>query len=373
MYTVKAEDSTTDARIGILKTAHGKIETPNFKAVATKGAVKIITTDDLKEMGAQEIISNAFILYLKPGLDILEQHGGLHKFMDWDRSIFTDCGGFQVHSMENDFHLETTDKGLTFKSPFDGIKHTLTPEKIMEIEHKIGSDVAMALDHMPLAGCSKEEAITSLKHTHKWMEECKQIHDKNYSDKQLLFGIAQGSIFPDLREKSIKFIDSLDFDGIAFGGLAIGEPKDKMFDMIKLSAANCSKEKPRYVMGLGSPQDILNAVSLGVDTFDSIFPTKNARHAQIFTHKGPINIDNAQFKEDVSQLDEDCDCKVCKKHTKSYLRHLFRTREPLGLRLASYHNLYFIQKMLADARKAISNAEFEEFKTEFLRNYESNK
>ena len=366
MFTIKAEDNK--ARTAVLNTAHGKVETPNFKAVATKGAVKLITPEDLKEMGAQEIISNAFILFLRPGLEVIEAHHGLHKFMNWDRTIFTDCGGFQVHSLEHDFHLNTTDKGIQFRSPFDGIKHLLTPKKLIEIQERITSDVAMALDHMPLYGCTKKEAIISLKHTHEWMEECKKLHN---NPKQLLFGIAQGSVYPDLRKKSVRYIDSLDFDGIAFGGLAIGEPKDKMYDMINISVNNCKKEKPRYVMGIGSPEDILKCIRLGVDTFDSVFPTRNARHGNIFTHNGPVNIENSPYKKDYSKLDQDCNCKVCKKFTKSYMHHLFRTREPLGLRLASYHNLFFIQDMLKQARKAIKNNEFKDFKNNFLKKYKN--
>jgi len=361
MFKLRSEQGL--ARTGVLETAHGRVETPNFKAVATKGAVKYIEPDDLKEMGASSVISNAFILSLRPGLEIIEDHGGLHKFMDWDQTIFTDCGGFQVFSMENDFHLKTSDKGIEFKSPFDGKLQRLTPETVMDIQNRLGSDVAMALDHMPLYGCSKEDAIESIKHTHVWMEQCKNIHN---NDKQLLFGIAQGSIYPELRKKSIKFIDSLDFDGIAYGGLAIGEPKDKMFDMIKLSTENCSKEKMHYAMGIGSPNDLLKCIELGVDTFDSVFPTRNARHGCIFTRDGSINIENSEFKNDYNPLDNNCSCKVCKRYTRSYLRHLIRTKEPLGYRLASYHNLYFIQEMMRDVRKAINNNEFDSFKKDFL-------
>ncbi|RMF55402.1 tRNA guanosine(34) transglycosylase Tgt [Candidatus Woesearchaeota archaeon] len=367
MFKITEEEG--QARTGILKTSHGKVETPSFKAVATKGAVKFVTTDELKETGAQAIISNAFILYLRPGLNIIEESGGLHKFMGWDRTIFTDCGGFQVFSLEGDFHIRTIDEGIAFKSPFDGSKHLLTPKKTIEIQLRLGSDVAMALDHMPLAGCTKAQAIESLKHTHKWMQECKKIHDKENNSKQLLFGIAQGSIFPDLRLKSIRFIDSLDFDGIAFGGLAIGEPKEKMYEMIRISSANCSAEKPRYVMGVGSPMDILKCVALGVDTFDSVFPTRNARHGQLFTRKGPINIENSAFRKDFSPVDEHCKCFSCKKHTRAYIHHLFKTSEPLGKILASYHNLFFIQQMLRDVRKAIKGNEFNYFKNTFIEDY----
>ena len=354
------------ARTGFLTTAHGKVTTPSFKAVATKGAVKPLTPDDLLAMGAESIISNAFILSQRPGLEVIEEHGGLHRFMGWDKTIFTDCGGFQVLSLEQDFCMGISSEGIEFRSPFDGSRQLLTPARTMEIEKRIGSDVAMALDHMPTYGCTREEAIESIKNTHSWMEECRRIHD---ADGQLLFGIAQGSIYPDLRKESVKFIDSLGFDGIAFGGLAVGEPKDKMFEMIRISSENCSQDVPRYVMGLGSPVDILEAISLGIDTFDSVFPTRNARHANLFTRDGPINIDNARFREDVGKIDEGCTCPVCARWTRSYISHLFRTREPLAMRLASHHNLHFIQQMLKDARKAIASSEFMSFKEGFQKRY----
>ena len=373
MFEIKHEDGL--ARSGILSTPHGKVEMPNFKPVATKAAVKYISTQELEEMGTSSIISNAFILYLRPGLEIIRNHGGLHRFMNWNKTIFTDNGGFQVFSLEKDYHMDITSKGLIFRSPFDGSKHVITPEKTIEIAHTLGSDVAMALDHMPLAGCSRQEAIKSLKHTHAWADECKKLHDnlyKNENNKQLLFGIAQGSVFKDLREKSVKFIDKLNFDGIAFGGLAIGEPWDKTKEMIKLSSLNCSKAKPRYVMGLGSPAEILEAIALGVDTFDSVYPTRNARHGQLFTLDGHINIENSCFRDDLSPIDANCKCDVCKRYSRAYIHHLFRTRERLGMRLASYHNLYFMQNLMKEVRKAIKDNEFNEFKENFLNRYYNN-
>ncbi len=375
----KITEESGNARCGVLQTGHGRVETPNFKPVATKGAVKLISSDDLHEMGVQELISNAFILYMRPGLDVIEAHGGLHKFMDWDRTIFTDCGGFQVMSLEEDFHVKTSDKGIQFKSPFDGTMQKLDPEKTMEIESRLGSDVAMALDHMPLCGCSRADAIESMKRTHGWMEQCKRIHDRISKEgnavnpKQLLFGIAQGSTFPDLRKKSVSFVDSLGFDGIAFGGLAIGEPPEKMFKMIKIGCENTKPETPRYVMGVGSPEYILRSVEMGVDTFDSVYPTRNARHAMLFTRKGPINIDNGGFRTDYGPIDPECDCFVCKRHTRAYICHLLRTREPLGLRLASYHNVYWLQKMMKDARAAIAKDEYSDFMRNFLERYNESK
>lgn len=368
MFKLKYTDGM--ARVGVLKTAHGKVDTPSFKAVATKGAVKPITPEDLHEMGAQEIISNALLLSLKPGLEVIKAHGGLHNFIGWDGTIFTDCGGFQVLSMEDSFHEKTTDEGLVFRSPFDGSRHNLTPKRLIEIQESLGSDIAMALDHMPLYGCTKAEAAESLRHTHKWMAECKELHTRK---DQLLFGIAQGSVYPDLRKKSIKYIDSLDFDGIAYGGLAVGEPKDKMYRMIKLSTENCSADKVHYVMGVGNPIDLIECINLGVDSFDSVFPTRNARHGQIFTRQGPINIRNGIFKNNYSPLTAECSCKVCKTHTKAYIHHLHRMGEPLGMRLAAYHNLYFIQELLRDVRKAIKQGEWTRFRKDFVKHYKLKK
>ncbi|MFO8016046.1 MAG: tRNA guanosine(34) transglycosylase Tgt [Candidatus Woesearchaeota archaeon] len=359
-----------NARTGILQTAHGKVETPFFMPVATKGAVKLMTPEELESMGSHALISNAFLLYLRPGLEILKDHGGLHRFMGWDNTIFTDCGGFQVLSMEGEHHIKTSRKGIEFKSPFDGSRHKLDPKSVMEIQNSLSSDVAMALDHMPLYGCTRREAEESVKNTKNWMEECRKLHD---NDSQMLFGIAQGSVYPDLREASTKKIDSMGFDGIAFGGLAIGEPRDKMQEMIRLSARCCSKDKPRYAMGLGTPDDILRAVSEGVDCFDSVFPTRTARHGSIFTREGSISIMNAEFREDMGPLDKECGCPVCRNHTRSYIHHLFRTREQLGLRLASHHNLLFIQDMMRDVRKAIEEGVYERFRDDFLNGYNSGK
>lgn len=364
MYRISAEDGR--ARSGVLETAHGKVHTPCFKPVATKGAVKLICTEELKEIGAEALISNAFILSLKPGLEIIEEHGGLHGFIGWDRSIFTDSGGFQIMSLGDGFLSGTSEKGITFKSPFDGKSHLLTPEKAMETQSRLGSDVAMGLDHMPLYGCSEGEAAESVRNTHKWMMECRRLHD---NDQQLLFGIAQGSVYPELRKKSVAFIDRLDFDGIAFGGLAVGEPKEEMHRMIRLSSENCLWEKPRYVMGVGSPVDIIKCISMGVDTFDSVFPTRNARHASIFTWKGPINIENSEYRRDTDPLDSECRCAVCRKHPRAYMSHLIRTGERLGQRLASFHNLYFMQELMRHARKAIESGEFGTFSENFIAMY----
>jgi len=348
------------ARIGRLKTKHGTVETPMFMPVATKGAVKLIDTDELKEMNVQGIISNAFLLYLKPGLDIAKD---LHKFMDWDRIIFTDSGGFQILSMNNVFK-GIKKNGIIFKSPFNGERHLLTPEKVMEIQGILNSDVAMVLDHMPLHELSFKKVKEAVEDTHRWAKICLE----NRNEKQLLFGISQGGIFPELRKKSTSFINSLDFDGVALGGLCIGESKEDMHKMIKLSIS-LIPEKPRYLMGVGSPVELINCIGDGIDIFDSVFPTRNARHGHIMTSKGAVDIEKSRYRNDFLPLDENCKCKVCRKYSRAYIHHLFKSTEYLGLRLATYHNLFFIQNLIKDVKKAIKGNYFDEFKKEFINSY----
>ncbi len=359
MYKITSKNKT--ARTGILKTMHFAAETPFFMPVATRASVKHISSSELNEMGCEAIIANAFHLYLKPGTQLIKKAGGLHKFMNFDRCIFTDSGGFQI--LSEDFFVGRTDNGVIFKS-YENKQHIMTPEKCMEIQQELGSDVAMCLDDVPKYGGSREHIEKSMDITHKWAKRCKESH----KGKQLLFGIAQGSIFKDLRERSVKFIDSLDFDGVALGGLCIGEGKADMHKMVKASVQHISEEKPRYLMGVGSPEDILESIGMGIDIFDSAFPTQNARHGCIFTKKGKIQVEKAIFANDFKQVD-DCKCPVCQNYTKAYLNHLFRAKEMLGMRLASYHNLFFIHELLRNARKAIRKGDFLKFKKSFLKSY----
>ena len=361
MERFKITHKSGKARVGILSTKTGNYETPFFMPVATKGAVKYLEVEEIEELGAYAFISNAFLLYLKPGLDVIKKHKGLHNFMNWKKCIFTDSGGFQVQSL-NDFKDKFSDKGLKFKSPFDGSLHELTPKKVMEIEETIGSDVAMCLDQMPLYGSSKEQVEEATKRTHLFAEQC----IKNHKDKtQLLFGIAQGGTFPELRKRSSQFISSLNFDGIALGGLAVGEPLEAMKEMIKISIANMPEEKPKYLMGVGSPKEIIEAVEQGVDIFDSVWPTRNARHGKIFTSEGYLEIEKSKHKNSLESLDKTCNCKVCKTYTKSYLHHLFKANEPLGKKLLSYHNLFFLQNLMQKIRQAIKANKFKELKNEY--------
>src|SRR3989344_2801384 len=364
MFKINYEDK--EARAGKLYTKHGIVETPFFMPIATKGTAKQVSPDELKLIGSQAIIANAFVLHLKPGLEVLNNFKGIHKFMKWDKTIFTDSGSFQI--LSKSFLHKADEKGVYFKNPFDGSKKFFTPEDIIDIEEQIGSDVAMALDFVPHYGNSKDYIAECTRITHLWAERCLKSHD---AKRQLLFGICQGGIFKDLREKSAKFINSLDFDGVALGGLGIGEGRDLMFKTVKLSVKNIDKEKTRYLMGVGSPEDLIEAISLGIDCFDSRFPTMNARHGGIFTNEGKINIERSIYKNDERPLDYNCKCYSCKNFSRAYIHHLYRTYEPIRDRYGNIHNLFFIQNLIKNCKKAIKNNEFNYFKKEFFNKYKT--
>lgn len=345
-----------NARLGVLKTKSGEVETPFFMPVATKAAPKYLSFEDFKKIGFDCFICNSFLIYLKPGLKVIKKNKGLHKFINWEKSIFTDSGGFQALSLNN-FNSKITDFYLEFKSPYDGSLHKLNPKLAMKIQQELRVDVAMCLDHMPLYGFSKDETEIATNRTFKWAKECL----KNHKDKkQLLFGICQGGIFKDLREKSAKEISILGFDGFAIGGLAVGEPKEKMFEMINTATKILPKEKPRYVMGLGSPKDIIKAVIKGVDIFDSVFPTRLARHGKLMTRNGYVNIENSKYKKDTKPIEKKCKCRVCKNYSLSYLHHLFKVKEPLSQMLATEHNLFFMNNLMKDIREAIKKNKLKE-------------
>ncbi len=362
MFKILHKDK--NARVGVLKTAHGSVETPFFMPVATKATVKHASSEDLEEMRAKAIISNAFVLYLSKGLDVIEKFKGIHKFMKFNGTIFTDCGGFQI--LRESFIIKTSDDGILFKSPFDGRKILLTPEMIMDIESRVGSDVAMVLDDVAEYGSSFDDAKTRMERTHKWAEESIKAHKNK---KQLLFGISQGGFSEKLREESATFINGLKLDGVAIGGLRIGEPTEVMHKMLECSIKNIDENKPRYLMGVGKPEDIVESVSRGVDVFDSIYPTQNARHGTIFTSKGRLRIRNSGYKFDKKPLDEDCDCYVCKRFSRAYINYLMRINEHVYMRYTTYHNLYFLQRLMENIRKAIKEGKFNEFKREFLKAY----
>lgn len=354
------------ARLGELKTKHGVVNTPAFMPVATKGSVKYIIPKELEEHGAQAIISNGFVLSLRPGLDVIKKHGGLHNFMKWNNTIFTDSGGFQM--LLPSFFISKNSDGITFKNPFDGTKLFATPELIAQIQQTLGSDVAMVLDDVVPHTATREQAEIAVKHTTEWTKRFLKAHKKK---SQLVFGITQGAMFEDLREKSAHEINELNLDGIAIGGLCIGESHEQMHKMLKASLSKIDYNKPRYLMGVGSPIDLLEAIEQGVDIFDSVMPTRNARHNELLTSEGKITIDKKKYCEDQKQLDPECDCFVCKTYTRAYLHHLSRCKEETGERLNSHHNTHFIQKLMRDSQKSIKEAKFAEFKKQFLKKYKN--
>jgi len=362
MFTLCNEDGY--ARTGSLFTAHDVVETPFFMPVATKGAAKHLSPIELKSAGSKALICNSFLLSLSPGVEIIESSGGLHRFMGWQGVIFTDSGGFQMG--DTIFSHKTTAEGAYFKSPYDGKFCLVTPETSVKTQESLGSDVMMCLDEMPSYGESAERVSIATRMTHSYARKC--LAAKSNS-KQLLFGICQGGTFPKLREKSAAFISKLDFDGISIGGLAVGEPREDMLSMLDVCKGILPKDKPHYLMGVGSPSDMLEAIERGIDMFDSAFPTQNARHGTLFTSNGKIKITNTRFKLDSSPVDDDCDCYFCKTFSRSYLYHLFRNNEALGLRLASLHNITFVNHLLELTKTSIKEGNFISFKKTFLQNY----
>ncbi len=371
-FTIKYESG--NARVGELKTKHGSVQTPVFLPVSTKAAPKYLSSMDLKSIGAKAIISNAFLLYLKPGMEVLSRKE-IHKFMNFEGTVFTDCGGFQkLRSM----FITMSKKGIHFRSPYDGSKHIITPKKIINIQNTLGSDVAMSLDDCSPWGSNIEETKEAMERTHRWAKESLEEFSKlkGKGSKMLLFGICQGGFFKKTRKESCRFIDNLEsnsnrFDGIAIGGLRIGEPIEVTLEMIKTSTAELSREKPKYLMGVGNPADIIRAVENGVDIFDSIYPVENARHGNIFTSEGKIDIEKSKYRFDFSPLDKNCDCYVCQNYTKAYIHHLFKTDEPLAKMLAVYHNQYFMQRFMERIREAIREGNLKALSSEIVKEYQT--
>jgi queuine tRNA-ribosyltransferase len=363
-FEILKKDKHTNARVGKLKTSHGIINTPFFMPVVTKGIAKFITLEDLKKIKTQCFISNSYLLYLKPGADFLKKTKGYHNFINWNKPIFTDSGGFQLKN--SDFFISMTNKGVWFKSPFDGTKHFISPEKVIEIQNIISSDVAMVLDDMQDTNQSLEKYTEAVDRTIDWAKRAIAVHKNK---KQMLFGIVQGGTYSHLRKKCAKEINKLPFDGIAIGGLALGETKNKMHKAIDDSLKYIDENKIKYLMGLGSPEDIVISIGKGVDCFDSIYPTKMARHGYLFTRKGPILLKKAKWKDVFEPIEKECDCLTCKKHSLAYLHHLFRLNEPTVKFLLTIHNLRFIHKLLEDAREEIKKGTYDKFKKKFLRDY----
>ncbi|MEM4259792.1 MAG: tRNA guanosine(34) transglycosylase Tgt [Candidatus Woesearchaeota archaeon] len=365
MFKILNEDKS--ARVGILILNGRKVETPFFMPVATRGVGKYIGSDDYKEINSNAIICNSYILSQNPGIEIIKKFGGIHRFMNYQDVIFSDCGGFQI-SRES-FYVKTIDKGIVFKNLRTNKIELLTPEKAIFIQNAIGSDAIMALDDMQAYGSNKEIFKKALKHTNNWALESLKYHNNN---KQAIFGIIQGGFFKDLRLESAQFMTNQDFDGISIGGLAIGEKKEEMYKVLNwtLPIVNKkAKDKPHYLMGVGSPLDVLKCIGKGIDCFDSVYPTKNARHNTLFTWKGKIEINKQKYKNDKNPIDEQCKCLVCKNFTRAYIYYISKIDEPAAKRYKSIHNLFFMQELLRKARIAIKEGEFNKFYKEFSKDY----
>lgn len=359
------QDTRTRARLGLLHTPHGKVETPIFMPVGTQATVKTMTPDEVWKVGGRLVLSNTYHLYLRPGHELVQEAGGLHNFMNWHGPILTDSGGFQVFSLGD--LRKINEDGVEFRSHIDGSKHFFTPEKVMEIEMALGADIAMAFDECAPYPCDYEYAKKSLELTTRWAERCKKAHHR---EDQALFGIIQGSVYKELREQSAKELIELDFPGYGIGGLSVGEPKPLMYEMLEYTIPLIPEDKPRYLMGVGSPDCLIEGVIRGVDMFDCVLPTRTARTGTVFTQYGRLNVRNAKYARDFRPIDEDCECYVCRNYTRAYIRHLLKAGEVLGIRLTTWHNLYFILRLMERIKEAIRNDRLLEFRNEFFDKYQ---
>jgi len=371
LFSITKKDGKTAARNGILQLTHGEVETPVFMPVGTNGTVKALTVNDLKEIGFNIILSNTYHLYLRPGQEIIENSGGLHRFMNWDRNILTDSGGFQVYSLSALRKIKK--EGAYFQSHIDGSKHFLSPEKAVNIQSAFGSDIQMQLDYCSHWGADRKEAEKALDITTEWLGRAIKTWEIDVSNgyKGSLFSIVQGNFFNDLRQRSASICAASGTPGIAIGGLSVGEPAEMFSETLAFTSALLPEEKPRYVMGIGTPEYILSAIEHGIDMFDCVILTREARNGRVYTRKGPFSLKRSENANDFTPIDKECRCKVCKEYTRAYLRHLFKTKEILYSMLASYHNLYFINELVTNCRNAIAQGRFLEYKKEFLSGYNS--
>lgn len=369
MYAVRYEliktCKQTGARLGRLHTPHGVIETPIFMPVGTQATVKAMTPEELKDIGSQIILSNTYHLYMRPGHDLIERAGGLHKFMNWDKPILTDSGGFQVFSLGPLRKIK--EEGVEFRSHLDGSKHFLSPEKATEIQNALGSDIIMAFDECAPYPADRQYVKNSLERTTRWLERCKAAH--KYPERQALFGIVQGGMYKELREQSAREITAIDLPGYAIGGLSVGEPKEMMYEVLDYTVPLLPEDKPRYLMGVGSPDDLLEGVLRGIDMFDCVLPTRIARNGTAMTSQGKVVVRNASYAEDFTSLDPECDCYTCRNYTKAYLRHLIKCNEILGARLLTIHNLHFLLKLMENVRRAIKEDRLLDYKKDFFEKY----
>ena len=366
-YTLLHKDENSNARYGKLQTNYGTFETPMFMPVGTRATVKSLSPEELKAAHSGIILSNTYHLWLRPGEDIIDKAGGLHKFMNYDGPILTDSGGFQVFSLVKNKEKDITEEGVTFKSHIDGSKLFLTPEKSIQIQNKLDSDIAMSFDECPPYPSTYEYMKKSVERTLRWAARGKKVHT---NENQSLFGIVQGGEFEDLREYSCKETVKMDFDGYSIGGTSVGEDKDTMYKMIDYGIKYLPEDKVRYLMGVGDPIDIIEGTVRGIDIFDCVLPTRIARHGQAFTREGKINFNNAKYKEDFTPVEEGCDCYTCQNYTKAYIRHLITTDEMLGGRLLSIHNIRFLIKLTEELREAIKENRILEYREEFISKYQ---
>ncbi|HZK66040.1 MAG TPA: tRNA guanosine(34) transglycosylase Tgt [Chloroflexota bacterium] len=363
-FTIHARCEGSFARRGTLRTPHGPVETPAFMPVGTQATVKSLSPDELRELGAQCILSNTYHLHLRPGSGTVARLGGLHRFMGWDRAILTDSGGFQVFSLS---HLRRiSEDGVQFRSHLDGSDHFFSPERVMEIEEELGADIIMAFDECAPYPAEREYVVQAMERTHRWAKRCARAHAR---PDQALFGIVQGGVFPELRRESAIFLSGLDLPGYGIGGLSVGEPKATMYSVLEETTPHLLESKPRYLMGVGSPEDLLECVDRGVDMFDCVLPTRIARNGALFTRKGRLNIRNARYAEDPLPVEESCGCYSCRTFSRAYLRHLIKADELFGLRLTTIHNLHFLLDLAAQIRSAIPLGSFPALKADFLAAY----
>lgn len=369
-YAVKYElikkCKQSGARLGILHTPHGSFETPMFMPVGTQGSVKGVSPDELKEMGAGIILGNTYHLYMRPGHKLVEKAGGLHKFISWDRGILTDSGGFQVFSLRS-LRSKITEEGVTFSSHIDGSKHFFSPESATDIQNSLGSDIMMAFDECTPYPSDYDYAKKSMERTSRWAERCLKAH-KN-PQRQALFGIVQGSMYEDLRKQSAKDLVSMDFPGYAIGGLSVGEPGEIMYRILEATTPELPENKARYLMGVGSPDYLIEGAIRGIDMFDCVLPTRIGRNGTVLTYNGKIIVRDAKYAEDFRPIDENCGCYACRNFSRAYIRHLIKAGEIFGLRLTSIHNIYFLLDLMKQIRNAIINNNLLDFRNEFYEKY----
>ena len=367
-FNLEHQDAESRARAGKVTTFHGSFTTPIFMPVGTQATVKAMTPKELKKVRSQIILGNTYHLYLRPGSDLIADAGGLHEFMNWDKPILTDSGGFQVFSLAE--LREIKDEGVEFQSHIDGSKHFISPEKSMEIQKDLGSDIVMAFDECPSYNSDHDDIVAAVDRTIRWAKRCQKTM-RNINN-QALFGIVQGGFNENLRKKCANELIKMDFPGYAIGGLSVGEEKHEMLEMLDVTTPCLPEDKPRYLMGVGTPEDLIEGVKRGIDMFDCVLPTRMARHGSVFTSRGRLTVRNATYKRDFNSLDPDCNCYVCKNYTRAYIRHLLKRKEILGVRLTTYHNLYFYLNLMSEIRKAIINDYFSDFVSQFYSNYNKN-